>query len=182
MLPLKIRRVPNVGGSAEYGSEVMDGSRTSSLNVPSDERSIISPTVPAVHAVTDAKRLGSESAQSDQQDRTNSHQVKNDHWRPIDGPNSKYVQETLEEILNLEYSGSVVPTIKHVYNQIDWRNRGYLLRHDVESHCAQAIGVSSTNNENLMKIVDSCDANRDGKHIRCDLFVLRSICTFLKQC
>ena len=177
---LEVRRVPNVGGSADLGSELLDVSRRSSLNVLSDERPIISPTVPGV---TDAKRRGSESDQFDRQDRTNSHQVKDDRSRPIKGPKPKYVQKELSKILNLEYSGSEVLHIKHVYNQIDYRDRGYVFRHDVERYYAQAIAghLYLTSNETLTEIVSSCDTNRDGKHLRCDIFVLSSIFSFSRQ-
>ena len=101
----------------------------------------------------------------------------------MNGPNPKYVQGTLKEILNLNFSGSEVLPIKHVYNQIDWRDRGYLFRHDVESHYAQAIADSSLSisNDNLMKIVYSCDTNRDGKHLRCDNFVPSRVFSFSNQ-
>lgn len=55
--------------------------------------------------------------------------------------------------------------MKRVYNQLDWRNRGFLSRKDVESHLIQANHGTSfaIANEELMRLVNAGDRDRNGK-------------------
>lgn len=102
-----------------------------------------------------------------------SYRSKDSSWRPVDQPNPLYVQNLLKKLFNLEYGDSDALPMQRVYNQLDWRDRGYLSRVDIEHHLLQAMMGSSFSmtNERLMGIIRANDTNRSGKlHIERLLF------------
>ena len=56
--------------------------------------------------------------------------------------------------------------MKRVYHQLDWRDRGYLYRTDIERCCIEASKETkmSIDHKALMKLVFSVDLNRDGEY------------------
>ena len=95
-----------------------------------------------------------------------SHRSRDSDWRPVDGPSPSYVQKMLKKIFHLKYQGCDAIPIKRVYNQLDWLERGYLLRTDIERHLTQALSTTilTISNDKLMEIINSCDDNHDGEH------------------
>lgn len=55
--------------------------------------------------------------------------------------------------------------IKRIYHQLDWLDRGFLLKSDVVRHCVAAVAKSnlSLSDEKIREFVNLVDANRDGK-------------------
>ena len=71
----------------------------------------------------------------------------------------------LKKIFGLEYPLSDTLPMAHVFNQLDWWDRGFLLRTEVEKHIFQAlITVFFIDNQMLMDIINSCDTNHNGTH------------------
>ena len=112
-----------------------------------------------------------ESTQRERPRSAASHRSQNSTWRPIDQPNLPYVQTLLARLFNLRYSDSEILIMKRVYHQLDWRDRGYLYRTDVERCCIEALKETkfSFDHKALMKLVNSVDLNRDGEYCTASL-------------
>ncbi|KAL8818114.1 MAG: hypothetical protein Q9191_008010 [Dirinaria sp. TL-2023a] len=126
----------------------------------------------------DMERIGLEPTHKNRPVSASSHRSKDSNWRPASQPNVFYVQSLLKKIFNLEYDDSDTLPMKRVYNQLDWRNRGFLSRTDVESHLLQAKNGTSfaIANETLVRLVNAGDTDRNGR-IDCAKFI--RICTEL---
>ena len=106
------------------------------------------------------------SAQSERPRSAASHRSKNSTWRPIDQPNLPYVQTLLARLFNLQYSDCEVLIMKRIYHQLDWRDRGYLYRTDIERCYIDASEKTkiSIDHKALMNLVTSGDLDRDGEY------------------
>jgi hypothetical protein len=96
----------------------------------------------------------------------NTHRSKHSMWRPVDQPNREYVQRMLLNILELKYTSeeAQVP-IQRVFRQLDWLDRGYILRQDVERHCIAVLSLSpcAVSESDIRAAVRASDINNDGK-------------------
>ena len=121
------------------------------------------PTTESTVAQIEASSI--EPSQIERPNSASSHRSKEDGWRPIDQPNPLYVHALLKKLFKLRYDRSDCLPIKRAYDQMDWRNRGYLLKVDVERYCTQALAgaASVIKNDRLLDIIKSSDSNRDGK-------------------
>lgn len=142
----------------------MLGSRNGSIDEsPSREAPNTPPTTEST--VTHMEALSIEPSQIERPNSASSHRSKEDGWRPSDQPNPPYVHALLEKVFKLRYDRSDSLPVKRAYDQMDWRNRGYLLKVDVERYCTQALAgaPSVIKNDRLLDIIKSSDTNRDGK-------------------
>ena len=115
---------------------------------------------------TASLNYGSESAQTERPRSAASHRSKDSTWRPVDEPNLPYVQSLLTKLFNLRYKDDEILIMKRIYHQLDWRDRGYLYRTDIERCCIEASKETKILIDHiaLMKLVASFDSNRDGEY------------------
>ncbi|KAL8794104.1 MAG: hypothetical protein Q9195_003289 [Heterodermia aff. obscurata] len=147
-----------------------------------EQRSSKTPTTPATLA-TDLKSFALDSAQPKRPGSAASHRSKDSTWRPIDQPNLQYVQTLLTRLFSLRYGDCENLIIKRVYSQLNWRDRGYLYRTDVERYCIEALEAAklSMSHKELMDFVSSSDLNRDGRIDRDEFIqICRKLLDFAK--
>jgi len=124
-----------------------------------------SPSADIASVANNLESLEMDPIQSDRPNSAHSHRSKESNWCSIDQPNVLYVQAMLRRLLNGDFDGTDTLPIKRVYHQLDWRDRGYLFRTDVERQCNQAIADApyTLSDEKLRKLVHASDSNRNGK-------------------
>ena len=150
------------------------------MNIAEDRRSLSGETIEqgsnkdpdfAATLATNLESFVLESAQSERPSSAASHRSKNSTWRPVDQPNLAYVQTLLTRLFSLRYGDCEILIIKRAYHQLDWRDRGYLYRTDVERCCIEALEETklpmnhklTVDHKRVTKLVSQSDLNRDGK-------------------
>lgn len=129
-------------------------------------------------------RLNMESIGLDRSNSVGSHRTKHSHWKPVNHPNPEYVKAMLTRILNDGNKKFDALLANRVYHQLDWRDRGYLFRAEVERHLSQAATEAPypISNATLMDTINSCDENRDGRIDRQELIqICRKLLSHLEQ-
>lgn len=152
----------------------MPGSRNGSIDESPSREATNTPST-TESTVAQMEALSIEQSQIERANSASSHRSKEDGWRPSDQPNPPYVYALLKKLFELRYDRSDSLPIKRAYDQMDWRNRGYLLKVDVERYCTQAL-AGVIKNDRLLDIIKSSDTNRDGKP---NFRILRVATTFI---
>jgi hypothetical protein len=159
--------------SENLGINSQSSSRAASIGHPDESERVIG------HATRGTAELTFEPSSIIRSTSISSHRSKASTWRPMDQPNLPYAHGLLAKLLNLEYAPKgdndiVLLPIKRIYHQLDWLDRGFLLKSDVERHCVAAVAKSnlSLSDEKIREFVNSVDANRDSRVDRVEFIAL----------